>query len=233
MSTQSIDFKCIVEADSSPIVVFDAKGHILYLNSAAEILLGYVDKSELFTLATRYAPNTFGSKTTPVPLQYSHLSFYAVNVCYDCENWISIRLYFKPINTDNHKLDRDSFISTDINLLLDVALAMFKSEYGGKIKLMTDRDMPKFKVHQNNLSKLFRKVLNSFINSEILEISVAMGIGEIIIIDDERFQVIRLKFISDKRDISSDSDIEKLCSLMNIVPIFEKNRLVIDIPFIR
>ena len=229
----SIDFKCIVEADSSPTIIFDAKGHILYLNSSAEILLGYADKVELFNLATQYAPNTFGSKTTPVTLQYSHLTFYAINVCYNSEDWISIRLYYKPINTDNHKLDRDSFIQTDINLLLDVALAMFGSEYSGKIRLMTDRDMPPFKVHQNNLSKLLRKVLHSFISSDTLEISLAMGIGEVIIIDDERFQVVRLKFTSNSRDSSNDGTIERLSATMNIVPIFEKNRLIIDIPFIR
>ena len=233
MNTESINFKCIVESDSNPTIVFDNRGHILYLNSSAEILLGYTDRTDLFSLATQYAPIDFGSKTVPINLHYSHLSFYAVNICYDSEEWIALKMFYRPRNSENRKIDRDSFISTDINLILEATLSMFRSEYNGKIVLMTDRDMPSFKLHQNNISKLLRKALNSFKDCDRIDISLMMGIGESIIVENEKFQVVRIRFVSDKRDQSNDFRIETLCSDMNIVPIFDDNRIILDIPFIK
>lgn len=233
MNTESINFKCIVEADSNPVIVFDSEGHILYLNSSAEILLGYTDRVELFSITTQYAPIDYGSKTVPINLHYSHLAFYAINVCYESEEWIALRLLYRPRNSENRKLDRNSFILTDINLILEATLSMFRSEYNGKLILMTDRDMPPFKLHQNNISKLLRKTLDSFKECKQIDIALMMGIGESIIVEGERFQVVRIRFSSDCRDKSSDMSIEALCSDMNIVPIFDDNRIILDIPFIK
>ena len=233
MSMESINFKCIVESDSNPVIVFDSTGHILYLNSSAEILLGYTDRTELFSIATQYAPIDYGSKTIPLNLHYSHLTFYAINVCYECEDWISLRLLYRPRGSETRKLDRDSFILTDINLILEAALSMFRSEYSGKLILMTDRDMPPFKLHQNNISKLLRKTLDAFKECQQIDIALMMGIGESIIVDGERFQVVRIRFSSNCRDKSNDSSIEALSSDMNIVPIFDDNRIILDIPFIK
>lgn len=233
MNTELINFKCIVEAESNPVIVFDSKGHILYLNSAAEILLGYTDRVELFSIATQYAPIDYGNKTVAINLHYSHLTFYAVNVCYESEDWIALRLLYRPRGGENRKLDRDSFIQTDINLILEATLSMFRSEYSGKLVLMTDRDMPPFKLHQNNISKLFRKTLDSFKKSKRIDIALIMAIGESIIIEGEKFQVVRIRFSSDSRDKSNDISIEALSSDMNIVPIFDDNRIILDIPFIK
>jgi len=233
MSMTSINFQYIAEYDPSPLIVFDSKGHILYANNSAEILLGYADSKELFSISMQYAPATFGSKTTTVDIHFSHLRFYAVNVCYENEEWIAIRLYYRPRNVENRKLNKDSFIDTDINLLLDASIAMFNSEYSGRVTLMTDRDMPSFKLNQNNFSKLIRKILESFIECKRVDISLMMGIGEAIIIEDEKFQVVKIKFKSDCRDIGEDIKIDYLCSLMNIVPLFEDDVIIIDVPFIK
>ncbi len=39
------------------------RGKLFGLNNSAEILLGYVDKKELFSLALDNAPNNFGTNT--------------------------------------------------------------------------------------------------------------------------------------------------------------------------
>ncbi len=44
MNTVLIDYQFIVDSDSSPVVVFNYEGKIIWLNNSAEILLGYVDK---------------------------------------------------------------------------------------------------------------------------------------------------------------------------------------------
>ena len=50
MNTTLIDFQAFVEWDNNPFILFSAKGKILYLNNAAEILFGYVSKQELYDI---------------------------------------------------------------------------------------------------------------------------------------------------------------------------------------
>ncbi len=45
---EEIDFKYLIEVDTNPLIIFNNEGKILYLNSSAEILMGYVNSKEIF-----------------------------------------------------------------------------------------------------------------------------------------------------------------------------------------
>ncbi len=75
MNITSIDYQFIVDSDSSPVVIFNYEGKIVWLNNSAEILLGYVDKKELFNLSLKYAPKSFGTNTVLLTLHFKHLGF--------------------------------------------------------------------------------------------------------------------------------------------------------------
>ena len=233
MNTESIDFRFLAESDGSPLLVFNHKGHVVYLNDAAEILLGYADHKELFEIALTNAPKDFGSRTVLLELHYHQLQFYAVTIAYNTDEWVSLRLYYRPRASEEHRLDSSRMRLTDFNQLLDMAIGFFSLENPGKIRLMTDRDLPHFKTDQNSASRLLRKALESFRPSEHIKISLTMALGEYILIDSRRHPVLRLSLQGDGRQKREDRALEELAESIGAAPYFEENRIVIDLPFIK
>jgi len=233
MNTESIDFQFILESDSSPVIVFDHRGKILWLNSAAEILLGYADRKELFEIALSHAPKDFGSRTTLLELHYRQLGFYAVNVAYNSEEWVALRLYYRPRSGEKRHLEKEKLIETDINVLLEAAITLFKMQYGQKLSLLTDQDLPPIRIDQNGFSKLLRKTLESFRRSSQIEVTLKMTIGEFIIIDEKRYHLLQLRVQANGRCPDEDAAIRELAENLQIVPLLEENLVAFDIPFIQ
>ena len=88
MNLVSIDFEYLIENDNNPVIIFSSEGKILYLNSNAEILLGYTSSKEVFNLTLNNAPQEYGVKTTQVDLHYGSFSFYSISVSYNDDNYI-------------------------------------------------------------------------------------------------------------------------------------------------
>ena len=230
MNTSKIDYKFLLESDNNPIIVFNHNGKILFLNDNAELLISYVSKKEIFELALNNAPHSYGSKITQVDLKYDRLDFYAINVSYNNDEWIAIRLYYRPKKT-NH-LNNKNKILTDINALLDIAITQFKIEHNCEVKLFTDFDIPKFLLNQNDFSILLRKTFLKFKNSKQIDISLKYGIGEHIILDDKKYPLIYLTFVTNNI-ITDFSDIIKFSTQLDIVCNTSKNKLVFEIPLIK
>ncbi len=233
MNTESIDFQFILENDGSPIIVFDHQGRILWLNNAAEILLGYVESRNLFEIALAHAPKDYGSKTTLMDLRYRQLLFYAVSVSYNSDDWVALRLYYRPRAGEKRHLEAERLIPTDINNLLEAAITLFKMQYKQKLSLLTDQDLPPLRIDQNNFSKLLRKALESFRRSSQIEVSLKMTIGEFIIIDDKRYPMLRLKIKANGRYCDEDGILRDLAEKLQIVPLLEERSITLDIPFIQ
>ncbi len=232
MNTESIDYQFILENDGSPVIVFDHRGKILWLNGAAEILLGYADRKELFEIALNYAPKDYGSRTTLLELHYRQLAFYAVNVSYNSDDWVSLRLYYRPRTGEKRSIEREKLIETDLNNLLEAAITLFKMQHEQKLSLLTDQDLPPIRIDQNNFSKLLRKSLESFRRSSRIEVSLKMTIGEFIIIDDRRYPLLRLRIQANGRYPDEDAAIRKLAESMQLVPLLEESGITLDIPCI-
>jgi hypothetical protein len=232
MNTASIDYQFIVDSDSSPVVVFNYSGKIIWLNNSAEILLGYVDKKELFNLALSYAPKNFGTHTTLINLHFKHLEFYALSVSYNSEEWVALRLYYRPRTTKERKSSFKNLIQTDINILLEASISLFQINYNKRLSLLVDKDMPKIKIDQNNFSKLLRKSLESFRQSSFVDISLKITIGEFMILGDKKYPIARLKFQSNGRYSNSDRDISYLSESLDIMAILDESSITLDIPII-
>jgi len=233
MNTSNIDFEFLIETDTNPLMVFNQEGKIIYLNSSAEILMGYVSHKEIFNLALNYAPKEYGTKTTQIELSFAQLKFYAINVSYKDDSWIAIRLYYRPLSKKLTKKSSKNEVLTDINVLLDIAIAQFKIEYNTDIRVFTDTDIPKTMLNQNGFSKLLRKSLNSFKNSNYLDISLKLGVGEHIVIDGKSYMLIDLIFKSKGRYCESDEEIKNLSADLFIVSNFTEDSIFFEIPLIK
>jgi hypothetical protein len=234
MSTsEGIDLTFFIDTDNSPFVLFDHRGAIRYLNDAAEILLAYTDKHELHKLALSYAPRDFGSRTTPIELNYHQLSFYAITVAYADEEHIGLRLYYRSRPKTLQPLDAKRMTYTNINILLEAAVTLFDLGHATPFDLLTDTDLPEFKLDQNGFSRLLRKCLHLFRSAHNLHIRLTLPIGEAIFIENTSWPVVRLAFNADSREEDQDSTIGTLAETMHIVLSYSPGQIMMDIPFIR
>lgn len=233
MNTKSIDFQSFVEWDNSPFILFDNQGKIIYLNKVAEILFGYVSKKELYDIALSYAPQNFGYKTTAITLNYDSFNFYAITVGYENEYQLSFRLYSSPRIKPAHALEKDKLIMTDINILLEANISLFKTINTNKLQLLTDQDLPSFKIDQNNFSKLLRKTLNAFRSSDSIDISLKLLIGQHVIIDNAKVAIVQFSIGANGRYTDTDHDIRSLAILSQINCITKEHTLKLEIPLIQ
>ncbi len=233
MSTTSIDFKSFIEWDNNPFILFNDQGKILYLNNAAEILFGYVTKKELYDIALSYAPQTFGYKTTSLSLNYDTYIFHAITVGYENEEQISLRLYNMPRIKPARKIETDKLITTDINILLEANIALFRTKNSNPLKLLTDQDLPQFKIDQNNFSKLIRKTLNAFRASDSIDISLTLLVGQHVMIDDKRVSIAQLAILANGRYADTDDEICNHAEMSQIKCILKEHSIKLEIPLIQ
>ena len=228
-----INFESFMEWDNSPFILFNNLGKIIYLNNAAEILFGYVSKKELYDIALSYAPQSFGYKTTTLSLSYDSFMFYAITVGYENEDQLSLRLYNTPRMKSPQKLETDKLIVTDINILLEANIALFKTKNTNKLRLLADQDLPAFKIDQNNFSKLLRKTLNAFRSSDSIDISLKLLIGQHVIIENKKEAIIQLSIEANGRYTDTDEEIHTLASQSQIKCITKEYSIKLEIPLIQ
>ncbi len=233
MNTISIDFQKFIDWDNSPFILFSAQGKILYLNNAAEILFGYVSKKELYDLALSYAPQSFGYKTTTLTLNYDSFSFYAITVGYEDEEYISIRFYNAPRTKSATPIERDKLVTTDINLLLEANIALFKTKNNNALQLLTDPDIPAFKIDQNRFSKLLRKTLDAFRSSDSIHITLKLLVGEHVIISGQKKPIVQLSVSANGRYNDSDEEIKTLATQSHITALLKERTIKLEIPLIQ
>ncbi len=226
-----IDFKFLVEHDANPLIIYNDRGKITYLNTSAELLLGACSSKEFYQLALTYAPKSFGAKTTYVDLIYKSFKFYAINVLYESEEEIAIHLYNKPALLQK-ELILEGYTSTDINLLLQAHIELFRTKYDKKLSLLADYDLPKIELHQNNFSILLRKLFELCLDATHVEVSMRLKIGETIKINGKKYPILLLRIKTDKRDESQDREIASLASKNHINYFLEANSLLLEIPHI-
>ena len=228
----SINFKFFLENDSNPFILFNNQGKIKYLNTSAELLMGSCQPKDIFNIALSHAPQTFGAQKTALSLSFNSFEFYGINVLYDNEEYIGIHLYNKPMATidDNSRLD--GYTSTDINVLLQANIELFNISYQGEIKLLTDYDIPKFQIHQNDFSLLLRNIFTQFEKSKALEILIKIKLGERVVVKNKRYSIIIIQLKSTKREEDTDKEIELLAHKNHINIHFKKQEIILEIPAI-
>lgn len=233
MNTTLIDFEPFVEWDNSPFILFSDVGKIIYLNNAAEILFGYVSKKELYNIALSYAPQSFGYKNTALSLSYDTFNFHAITVGYENEEQISLRLYNTPRVQTTHTFESDKLITTDVNILLEANIALFKTKNTNTLKLLTDQDIPAFKIDQNNFSKLLRKALDAFRASDSIDISLKFLIGQHVVIEGQKESLIQLSINANGRYSDTDEEIRTLAQKSQIKCLLKEHSIKFEVPLIQ
>jgi hypothetical protein len=226
------DFKFLIENDANPLVVFNNLGKITYLNKSAELLIGFCTAKDLYELTLAYAPKNFGSKVTHIDLVYKAFKFYAINVLYNDEEEITIHFYNRPMDLQKEIILK-GYTPTDINILLQANIELFRIQYTGKLSLFADYDLPEIQINQNSFSLLLRKIFEQCKDADKVDIELKIKIGETININNKKYTILVLQINTNERNKSNDKAIEKLSSENYINCFLPKNTFILEIPYIR
>lgn len=226
----SIDFKFFIENDSNPFVLFSSSGKIKYLNTSAELLMGSCQPKELFEIALAYAPKSFGYNKTLIELSFNSFEFYGINVLYENDDIIAIHLYNKPMAKVDDNVVLQGYTLTDINVLLQANIELFTMHYQGCIELLTDYEIPKLQMHQNNFSLLLRNVFAQFSNVSQLQISLKIKLGERIAVQNKRYSILILEIKSNSREKMKDKELELIALQNHINAHFKNTSITLEIP---
>lgn len=232
MNTISTSFKFLLDNNNSPFFIFSNEGNVKYSNRSAELLAGIHISQELFKLAVTYASQSFGARTVHLDLTYGADNFYAITVLYESEDELCIYLYRKPRAMISADLTLEGYTKTDINILLEANIELFKMKYSNKLTLFTDYSLPKLQMQQNSFSFLLRTILEKCYDANEVDIVLKIKIGESIMLGEKKYPILMLTVKADKKEERSNEEIEKMALQNHITTYFQKDVVILEIPCI-
>ena len=219
-----------VELDLNPIISFSSVGKILYTNQEAQFLLSRIKQKELFDLALKYAPKSFGVETTYFNLPIKNYSFYAITVKYENEDEIHMKLYKSAMVKKDSKLSTKNTNITNIFTLVDLAISTKRIKSNCKFIKNYDPSIPEFKINASEFIKALNLIFEIFNDSSMLTTSVILKIGEYIKIEGKKHSIISVEvFSSTKCNINSFNYKDENASF---ILSRDEDKITIDLPLI-
>ena len=220
----------LIENDLNPFLLFDSNGKVKSYNKEAEFLLNFVSIKELFQLAVSNASANFGFNQKYISLKYNKQSYYAILVGYISEDEIALRLYkvvSNKVNTiNNHKLKQVNIFS-----LIDLSKNSTLLSSDLKIDELYDISIPEMKININNFLLCLNECFTYFLNDKKISLQVQIKIGEYEIIDNVKYKIVALEFITDRK-IELYNELEQKAANANINIFTNHNRLNLELPII-
>lgn len=176
-----------LEYDYNPFILFGSNGKILSLNAEAQFLLGAVNASELFELASTYANITYGFKTTFLDLNFGRFKFFGLTVGYETEDKIGIKFYQTP--SFNMNKPKPTGELTNIYTLVDLCIST--NSINSDIKFMKDFDptIPEIIINSNEFIKMLNKIYLCFIDNDTINTKIFFRVGEHIKFEAKKYSL--------------------------------------------
>ena len=190
-----------IEFDYNPFILFNANGKILTLNSEAQYLMGAVDTSTIFEIATAHASTSFGFNTTFIDLEFGRFKFFGITVGYANEEEIGIRLYQLP--SFKFSKPKDDIDLVNVYALIDLCIS--SNSIGKDAKFVKDYDptIPDIRVQADAFIKFLNKIYAAMGDSKVIKTQLSYRIGEYIRFEDKKYGLIGI-------DVTADSFNEKM-----------------------
>ncbi|MDD5051137.1 MAG: hypothetical protein PHO27_00215 [Sulfuricurvum sp.] len=207
-----------IEYDFNPFILFNSGGKIVSLNTEAQYLLGAVEASAVYKIATTYASSSFGFKTTFLELEFGRFKFFGITVGYEDEEQIGIRLYQLP----SFQFTKQKPEGQLINVYTLIDLCISSNSIGSQTKYAKELDptIPEIRLQTEMFIKLLNKIYLSMNGNEKILTRLYFRVGEHIKFEGEKYSLFSI-------EISAESIIRKY--LPEITHLAEENNLFIDI----
>jgi len=223
-------YEDLIEYDLNPFLLFDSNGKVKSYNKEAEFLLNFVSIKELFQLAVSNASTNFGFNQKYISLKYNKQSYYAILVGYVSEDEIALRLY-KVVSNKVNTINNDKLKLVNIFSLIELSKNSTLLSSDLKIDELYDISIPEMKININNFLLCLNECFIYFSNDEKISLQVQIKIGEYEIIDNIKYKIVSLEFITN-RDVELSNEFEQKASNANINIFTNHNRLNLELPII-
>lgn len=220
-----------VELDLNPIISFSSTGKIKFSNQEAQFLLSRISQKELFDLALRYAPSSFGFQTSYINLPLKSYTFYAITVGYENEDEIHVKLYKSTMVKRKKKLASHNATITNIFTLVDLSISTKKTKSSIKYIKNYDPSIPDFKLVASEFLKILNAIYDCIEASTMITTSVKLKIGEYIRIDEKKHSIITIEITTDGNFINADA-LDRDQDSNSFILTVEEDKVLIDLPLL-
>jgi hypothetical protein len=220
-----------IEYDLNPFILFNSSGKVLSLNSEAQFLLGNTDTVTIFNIATTYASQNFGFKTTFVDLEFGRYKFFGLTVGYENEDEIAIRLYQMP----SFKFSKPSTENSElINIYTLIDLCISTNSINNNIKFIKDLDpsIPNVRLNTNMFIKLLNAIYTSFLGGSQITTKLFFRVGEHIKFERVKYSLFSISISSDAKDVIKSNAITFLADEARLYTDIKDNEVIVNIPLI-
>lgn len=207
-----------IEYDFNPFILFNSTGKIVSLNTEAQYLLGAIEGSAIYKIATTYASSSFGFKTTFLELEFGRFKFFGITVGYEDEDQIGIRLYQLP----SFQFTKQKPDGQLVNVYTLIDLCISSNSIGSQTKYTKELDptIPEIRLQTEFFIKLLNKIYTSMVGNEKILTRLFFRVGEHIKFEGEKYSLFSI-------EISSETIARKY--LPEITHLAEENNLFVDV----
>lgn len=219
-----------IEYDFNPFILFSSSGKIISLNTEAQYLLGAVEASAIYKIATTYASSSFGFKTTFLELEFGRFKFFGITVGYEDEEQIGIRLYQLPSFQFTKQKPEGQLIN--VYTLIDLCISSNSIGSATKYTKELDPTIPEIRLHTELFIKLLNKIYHSMQGNEKILTRLFFRVGEHIKFEGEKYSLFSIEISSHTIQRKYLSEITHLAEENNLYVDFKDQKITINVPMI-
>lgn len=219
-----------IEFDFNPFILFNASGKIVSLNTEAQYLLGAVEASAVYKIATTYASSSFGFKTTFLELEFGRFKFFGITVGYEDEEHIGIRLYQLP----SFQFTKQKPEGQLVNVYTLIDLCISSNSIGTQTRFLKELDptIPEIRLQTELFIKLLNKIYMAMAGNEKITTRLFFRVGEHIKFEGEKYSLFSIEVVSDTVARKYLPDITHLAEENNLFTDIKEQKITINVPMI-
>lgn len=219
-----------IEYDFNPFILFNSSGKIVSLNTEAQYLLGAVEGSAIYKIATTYASSSFGFKTTFLELEFGRFKFFGITVGYEDEEQIGIRLYQLP----SFQFTKQKPDGQLVNVYTLIDLCISSNSIGSQTKYTKELDptIPEIRLRTEWFIKLLNKIYLSMQGNAKIATRLFFRVGEHIKFEGEKYSLFSIEVSAENINRKYLSEISHLAEENNLFVDIKEQRITINVPMI-
>ncbi len=219
-----------IEFDFNPFILFNSNGKIVSLNTEAQYLLGAVEASAVYKIATTYANSSFGFKTTFLELEFGRFKFFGITVGYEDEEHIGIRLYQLP----SFQFTKQKPEGQLVNVYTLIDLCISSNSIGSSTKYTKELDptIPEIRLQTELFIKLLNKIYLSMAGNDKILTRLFFRVGEHVKYEGEKYSLFSIEIAAESIIRKYLSEISHLAEENNLFTDIKEQKITINVPMI-
>jgi hypothetical protein len=219
-----------IEYDFNPFILFNSTGKIVSLNTEAQYLLGAIEGSAIYKIATTYASSSFGFKTTFLELEFGRFKFFGITVGYEDEDQIGIRLYQLP----SFQFTKQKPDGQLVNVYTLIDLCISSNSIGSQTRYSKELDptIPEIRLQTELFIKLLNKIYTAMLGNEKILTRLFFRVGEHIKFEGEKYSLFSIEISSETIARKYLSEIAHLAEENNLFVDVKEQKITLNVPMI-